>query len=80
METTEKTVVIQGKEMTIEDGYPVRVSCAEHVERELDDYVDQYEVAPDTYPIEQVENLDLEKTCMVCGAEGRVVLLRVKEM
>lgn len=60
--------------------FPVRVSCAEHVERELDDYVDQYEAAPDTYPIKDVEDPELNKSCMVCGAEGSVVLLRVKGM
>lgn len=80
MEKTEKTVCIQGKDGVLEESYPVWVCCKEHLERLLDDYVDQYEVAPDTYPLEQVEDAELAKSCKVCGAVGQVVLLRVKGM
>jgi len=80
VEETKKTVRIQGEDLLLEDRCPVWVCCAEHLERALDDYVDQYEVAPDTYPLEQVEDPELAQSCKVCGAVGQVVLLRVKGM
>jgi CxxH/CxxC protein (TIGR04129 family) len=69
---------IQGKEMEIHSEHPVRVTCLEHVERELDDYVDKHEVAPDMFPRTDVDEPGLTDRCMVCGAEGQVVLLHVK--
>ncbi len=74
----EKTIRIAGVDTPVYADAPVRVACAEHIERELDDYVDKHEAAPDTYPIEQVDDPALDKCCSVCGAEGKIVLLRVK--
>lgn len=75
-----KTVKIQGKETEVYADHPVRVCCMEHLERELDDYVDKYEVAPDLFKRDEIEEENLERTCMVCGAEGTIALLRVKGM
>ncbi len=69
---------IQGKEIEIYPEHQVRVTCLEHVEQELDDYVDKYEVAPDTFARGDVEDAGLTDKCMVCGAEGQIVLLHVK--
>lgn len=80
MQSSLNAVRIQGKEMEIYPEHPIRVACQEHVERELDDYVDKYEVAPDTFKREEVEAPGLTDRCMVCGAEGQVVLLHVKGM
>ncbi|NGQ96112.1 CxxH/CxxC protein [Brevibacillus sp. SYP-B805] len=71
---------IQGKELPIYPEHPVRVVCLEHLERELDDYVDKYEVAPDTFALSEVDEPGLSHSCMVCGAEGKIVLLHVKGM
>lgn len=69
---------IQGKEIDFYPEHPVRVTCLEHIEQELDDYVDKYEVAPDTFAFGDVEDASLTDRCMVCGAEGQIVLLHVK--
>lgn len=76
----EKIIRIQGKEVRVSNELPVRVACMEHVERELDDYVDHYEVAPDTFKAADVEDESVERKCQVCGAEGDIVLLHVKGM
>ncbi|UYZ15443.1 CxxH/CxxC protein [Brevibacillus sp. WF146] len=52
----------------------------EHVDQEIDEYVDQFEAAPDTYRAEDVEDETLDKRCRVCGAEGKIALLRGKGM
>ncbi|MGD8190524.1 CxxH/CxxC protein [Brevibacillus ginsengisoli] len=79
-EHTYKTVKIQGKETEIYAEHPIRVSCMEHMDRELDDYVDKYEVAPDMFRREDVEENELTHKCMVCDAEGTIALLHVKGM
>jgi len=79
-EANEKMISIQGKEVKIYADHPIRVACLKHVERELDDYVDRYEVAPDTFKTDEVDDSTIEKKCMVCGAEGAIVLLHVKGM
>lgn len=80
IEQPTKTMNIQGKETEVYADHPVRVTCMEHMERELDDYVDKYEVAPDMFRREEVEENDLTNKCMVCGAEGTIALLHVKGM
>ncbi|HZG15706.1 MAG TPA: CxxH/CxxC protein [Candidatus Bathyarchaeia archaeon] len=69
---------IQGKDFEIYPEHGIRVVCLEHVEQELDEYVDKYEVAPDTFARGDVEDATLTDKCMVCGAEGKIVLLHVK--
>lgn len=80
MEASEKKIRIQGKETEVYAEHPIRVACLEHVEREIDDYVDRYEVAPDTFKLEEIDDATVPKTCMVCGAEGKIALLHVKGM
>lgn len=75
-----KTIQIQGNAAEVYADHPVRVCCLEHVERELDDYADNYEIAPDMFKREEVEAEGLGRECMVCGAEGTFVLLHVKGM
>ena len=79
-EHTYQTIKIQSQETEVYADHPIRVTCMEHMERELDDYVDQYEVAPDMFRRQDVEENDLPNQCMVCGAEGTIVLLHVKGM
>ncbi|WP_139492468.1 CxxH/CxxC protein [Brevibacillus dissolubilis] len=78
----DKTIRIQGKETPIHAEHPVRISCMECIDRELDDYVNNYEAAPDTFKVDEVDTDEagLEKKCMVCGAEGNIALLHVKGM
>lgn len=76
----DEKMLIQGKEQLIDTDLPVRVTCLEHVERELDDYVDNYQVAPDMYPLEEVEAEGISRQCDVCGEAGKIVLLHVKGM
>lgn len=75
---TMKTVRIEGKEVELLAEYPVRFACMEHVEEELDEYVDEYETAPDTYRAESVEGDGLDKRCRTCGQPGQIALLREK--
>ena len=79
MEKTAKTVRIDGKEAGVLAEYPVRFACMEHVEEELDEYVNEYETAPDTYKADSVEGDGLDKRCRRCGAPAQVALLRVNE-
>lgn len=79
-EHTYTTMNIQGKATEIYADHPVRVCCLEHVERELDDYADNYEIAPDMFKRDEVEAETLGRDCVVCGAEGSIVLLHVKGM
>jgi CxxH/CxxC protein (TIGR04129 family) len=78
MEKSEKTIRINGKEVELHPEHPVRYTCLEHVDQEIDEYVDEYEVAPDTYRAADVE--DADKQCRVCGAEAAIALLRTKGM
>lgn len=80
MENNGKKLHIQGEEIEVYPDHPIRVSCMEHVEEEIDEFVDRYEVAPDTFKVEDIEDGEIEKKCMVCGAQGQVALLRVKGM
>ncbi|MGG1440758.1 CxxH/CxxC protein [Brevibacillus laterosporus] len=75
-----KTIVIQGKETPLHEEHPIRVSCMEHIETELDDYVNYHDVAPDTFSIDEVELGDIQSTCMECNQPGKIVLLHVKGM
>ncbi|WP_051967861.1 CxxH/CxxC protein [Brevibacillus thermoruber] len=77
---TAQTVRIAGKEVELHPEHPVRFACMEHVDQEIDEYVDQFEAAPDTYRAEDVEDETLDKRCRVCGAEGKIALLRGKGM
>jgi len=79
MEKTVKTVRIDGKETELLAEYPVRFACMEHVEEELDEYVNEYEAAPDTYKADSVEGDGLDKRCRQCEATAQVALLRVNE-
>ncbi|WP_019120876.1 CxxH/CxxC protein [Brevibacillus massiliensis] len=75
-----RTIHIKGEKTEIYADFPVRVSCLEHLEREIDDYVNQYETAPDVFRRGDVDDPAAADTCMVCGAGGQAVLLRVKGM
>ena len=85
------TVRIDGEEVELLEGFPVRFACMEHVEEELDDYVNEFEAAPNTYRAESVEAVaegqgsdadvkELDKRCRVCGEPGQIALLREKGM
>jgi len=76
MEHTAKTIRIAGEEVELHPEHPVRYACLEHLEQEIDEYVDEFEAAPDTYRARDVE--DGNKTCRVCGGEAAVALLRTK--
>lgn len=80
MQMNRDKIKIQGKEVEIYAEHPVRVVCMEHVEQEIDDYVNEYETAPDTFRLADVEDPELGDTCAVCGAKGAIVLLHVKGM
>jgi CxxH/CxxC protein (TIGR04129 family) len=80
MEKTEKTLRIAGQEVKLHPEHPLRFACMEHVEQEIDEYVDEYEAAPDTYRADEVEDDTIDKRCRACGAEGQIALLRVKGM
>jgi CxxH/CxxC protein (TIGR04129 family) len=80
MEKTPKTIRIGEKEVELHPDYPFRFACLEHVDQEIDEYVDEYEAAPDTYRAEEVGDGTVEKMCRVCGAEGQIALLRTKGM
>ncbi len=77
-ESNSKTVQIQGSAVEILGDFPVQVSCMEHFDQILDEYVDQYEVAPYTYKRSDVDEPGVPASCKKCGAAGVVVLLKVK--
>lgn len=78
MEQTREMVRIAGKDVALLPEFPIRFACMEHVEDELDEYVIEFEAAPDTYRAEDVEADGLDKRCRVCGQPGAVALLREK--
>jgi CxxH/CxxC protein (TIGR04129 family) len=80
MEKTPKTIRIGEREVEVHPEHPLRFACLEHVDQEIDEYVDEYEAAPDTYRAEEIEGEAIKKTCRVCGAEGQIALLRMKGM
>lgn len=83
-----QTLKIDGKEVELLAEFPVRFACMEHVEEELDDYVNEFEAAPNTYRAESVEaaasadaaGKELDKRCRVCGEPGQIALMREKGM
>ncbi|MFP3391548.1 CxxH/CxxC protein [Brevibacillus sp. SIMBA_040] len=80
MEQMMKSIYIEGKEVELQEEFPVRFACMEHFDQELDEYVNDYEVAPDTYAAQAVEGDKVEKRCRVCGVPGQIALLREKGM
>lgn len=78
MENRKNTVRIEGKEVELHPEHPVRFACMEHVDMEIDEFVDDFEVAPDTYRAQSVEDDTLDKRCRACGAPGEIALLREK--
>ena len=83
-----QAIKIDGKEVELLAEFPVRFACMEHVEEELDDYVNEFEAAPNTYRADSVEaaagsgadGKELDKRCRVCGEPGQIALLREKGM
>lgn len=75
-----KTIRIEGKEVELIEEYPVRFACMEHVEEELDDYVNEFEAAPNTYRASSIEWDEADKHCRVCKEPAQIVLLREKGM
>ncbi|KNB72085.1 hypothetical protein ADS79_22030 [Brevibacillus reuszeri] len=73
-----KSIYIEGKEVELQEEFPVRFACMEHFDQELDEYVNDYEVAPDTYAAQAVEAEAVNKRCRACGEPGKIVLLREK--
>lgn len=78
MEQKLKTIRIEGKEVELHPEHPVRFACMEHFDMEIDEYVDEFEVAPDTYRAQSVEDETLDKRCRACGEPADIVLLREK--
>ncbi|MGE5702947.1 MAG: CxxH/CxxC protein [Clostridia bacterium] len=74
----DKHVQIQGKATAIQAEFPIVVSCMEHVEQAIDEYVDDYETAPDTFKRADVEDAEVAQVCATCGQPGEVVLLKEK--
>lgn len=72
------TIRIDGKEVELHPEYPVRFACMEHVEMEIDEYVNEFEVAPDTFRAASIEAEYVDKRCRECGARGDIALLREK--
>jgi len=78
MEQMMKSIQIEGKVVELQEEFPVRFACMEHFDQELDEYVNDYEVAPDTYAAKAVEDETVDKRCRACGEPGQIVLLREK--
>ncbi|MGO0063885.1 CxxH/CxxC protein [Brevibacillus fluminis] len=74
----ERTLRIQGKDVELQAGFPVVVSCMEDAEVAIDEYVDQYETAPDTFRRSDVEDETVPHVCGECGGAGEIVLLKEK--
>ncbi|MDF2683734.1 MAG: hypothetical protein K0R47_4924 [Brevibacillus sp.] len=72
------SVKIEGKDVALLPEFPVRFACMEHFDEELDDYVNDFEAAPDTYRAELVEDESLDKRCRACGAQAKIALLKEK--
>ena len=78
MEQMMKRIYIEGKAVELQEEFPVRFACMEHFDQELDEYVNDYEVAPDTYAAQVVEDEMVDKRCRACGEPGQIALLREK--
>lgn len=74
----ERTVWIQGKETVIQAEFPIVVSCMEDADVSIDEYVDIYETAPDTFKRSDVEDTEIPTVCKQCGGAGEIVLLKEK--
>ncbi|WNC14809.1 CxxH/CxxC protein [Brevibacillus brevis] len=72
-----ESVTIEGKEVALQPGFPVRFACMEHFDQELDDYVNDFEAAPDTYRADLIAD-EMDKRCRECGAPAKVALLKEK--
>lgn len=71
-------VQIEGRDVVLDPDFPVRFACMEHVEEELDDYVNDFEAAPDTHRAALLEGEGLDKRCRACGAPAKIALLKEK--
>lgn len=80
MDMKMKSLQIEGKEVELLAEYPVRFACMEHLEQELDDYVNDFEAAPDTYAAQAVEGDGVDKRCRECGEPAQIALLKEKGM
>ncbi|QQE74422.1 CxxH/CxxC protein [Brevibacillus composti] len=80
MEKIRESIRIDGKEAELHQEHPVRFVCMEHLDTQIDEYVDEFEVAPDTYRAESIEGKQLDKRCRECGAPAEVALLHEKGM
>ncbi|GED33958.1 MULTISPECIES: CxxH/CxxC protein [Brevibacillus] len=78
MERKLESVKIEGKEVALLADFPVRFACMEHFDEELDDYVNDFEAAPDTHRAELIEDETMDKRCRVCGAPAQIALLKEK--
>lgn len=77
-EAKERTIRIQGNEVQLQAGFPIVVTCMEDADVAIDEYVDQYETAPDTFRRADVEDDEVPTVCSECGAAGEIVLLKEK--
>ncbi|WP_254457141.1 CxxH/CxxC protein [Brevibacillus sp. HB2.2] len=80
MDMKMKSLQIEGKEVELLAEYPVRFACMEHLEQELDDYVNDFEAAPDTYAAQAIEGDGVDKRCRECGEPAQIALLKEKGM
>ncbi|MGG1659185.1 CxxH/CxxC protein [Brevibacillus sp. NRS-1366] len=80
MDKMMKSIQIEGKAVELQEEFPVRFACMEHFDQELDDYVNDYEAAPDTYAAQAIEDDTVDKRCRACGVPGQIALLREKGM
>jgi len=78
MEQMMKSIHIEGNVVELQEEFPVRFACMEHFDQELDEYVNDYEVAPDTYVAQVIEDETVDKRCRACGEPGQIALLREK--
>ncbi|KQL46870.1 hypothetical protein AN963_18445 [Brevibacillus choshinensis] len=73
-----ESVKIEGKDVALLSEFHVRFACMEHFDEELDDYVNDFEAAPDTHQAELLEDESLDKRCRACGAPAKIALLKEK--
>lgn len=73
-----ESVNIEGKDVALLAEFPVRFACMEHFDEELDDYVNDFEAAPDTYRADLIEDESMDKRCRACGSPAKIALLKEK--
>ncbi len=58
---------------------PMIAICLEHLERAIDEYLVQYEQAPDILNLAQAKarGLDIPATCQYCGERPSYVLTKI---